>query len=100
MSYLFSESQSHPRKDSATMESPLQREFEYFLANKDELLQQYNGKFVVIKDQCVIGTYADEVTAVTETQKTHPLGTFLVQKIEPGDAAYNQTFHSRVAFAR
>lgn len=82
------------------MESPLKREFEYYLANQDALIAKYNGKVVAIKDQKVLGAYADEATAVAETQRHHALGTFLVQRVEPGTGAYTQTFHSRVAFAR
>jgi Family of unknown function (DUF5678) len=81
------------------MPSPLQKEFEYFRAHNAELLSKYNGKFVVIKDQQVIGDYDDELRAIEETRKQHELGTFLVQKVEPGDAGTSQTFHSRVTFA-
>jgi hypothetical protein len=81
------------------MPSPLQQEFEYFLAHKSELLAKYNGQFVVIKDRKVIGAYNDQLQAIAETQRTHALGSFLVQKVEPGDAGTSQTFHSRVTFA-
>lgn len=81
------------------MESPLKREFDFFLANQAELVKKYNGKFIVIKNQVVIGAYDDQATAVSETKKAHELGTFLVQKVEPGDQSYTQTFHSRVTFA-
>lgn len=78
-------------------ESPLKKEFSWYIAHQDELVQKYNGRFVVIKDEQVIADYADEQTAVFQSQKSHPLGTFLVQKVEPGPGAYTQTFHSRVA---
>ncbi|MGH7703100.1 MAG: DUF5678 domain-containing protein [Gemmatimonadales bacterium] len=81
------------------MDSPLKREFEYYLAHQDELVKEYNGKFVVIKNQGVIGAYGDQLTAISETTKHHEMGTFLVQKVEPGSGAYTQTFHSRVDFA-
>lgn len=81
------------------MESPLKKEFEYYLAHQDELVKKYNGKFIVIKDQRVIGEYASQISAINETRKSHKPGTFLVQKVEPGDSAYTQTFHSRVAFS-
>lgn len=77
----------------------LKNEFDYYLANQDELVRQYNGKFIVIKDKQVLGAYSNQMSAVSETQKEgHKIGTFLVQKVEPGSAAYSQTFHSRVAF--
>lgn len=82
----------------ASMSSPLEQEFQFYLDNQESLVGEYHGKFIVIKDKKVIGVYDDELTAVQETQKSHEIGTFLVQKVEPGEAAYTQTFHSRVAF--
>jgi hypothetical protein len=81
------------------MDSPLIREFDYYLAHQDELVRQYNGRFIVIKDHAVLGSYDDQLQAITETAKNHEIGTFLVQKVEPGPGAYTQTFHSRVTFA-
>jgi len=82
-----------------TVNSQLKKEFESYLANQDEMVRQYNGKFIVLKDEKVLGAYDDELTAITETQKTHQLGTFLVQQVSPGTNAYSQTFHSRVVFS-
>lgn len=81
------------------MSSPLEREFEYFLAHQNELVQKYRGKFVVIKDERVIGAYDSELEAINETVKKHELGTFLVQQAEPGSESYTQVYHSRVAFS-
>ena len=81
------------------MANLLEKEFQYYLDHQDELVAKHNGKFVVIKDCAVIGVYDTEFGAVTETQKSYPLGTFLVQKCEPGSENYTQTFHSRVIFA-
>lgn len=81
-----------------SMSSPLSQEFEFYLANQDKIVSEYNNKYVVIKDRKIVGAYDDELTAVSESQKHFELGTFLVQKVEPGDNAYTQTFHSRVVF--
>lgn len=78
----------------------LKQEFEYFLAHKDELVKKYLNKYLVIKDQQVIGSYDDQQTAYFETQKTHEIGTFLIQLASPDEAAYTQTFRSRVSFAK
>lgn len=80
------------------MTNPLANEFEYYLANQDEIVAEYEGKFVVIKNQKIIGAYDNELEAISETRKEHEPGTFLVQLVGPGDAEYTQTFHSRVAF--
>ena len=81
------------------MSSPLQKEFDFYLANQADMVEKYDGKYIVIKDETVVGEYDDELTAVTETQKSHQLGTFLVQKVSEGDAEYSQTFHSRVVLS-
>lgn len=80
------------------MNDQLKKEFKYYLDHQAEMVEKYNGKYVVIKEGQVIGAYNTDLQAVTETQKSHRLGTFLVQRVSPGDAAYTQTFHSRVVF--
>ena len=84
---------------SISSKSPLEKEFKYFLDHHKELVRKHKGKCVVIKGREVIGVYDDEVEAIRETQLKHELGTFLVQKCEPGSESYTRTFHSRVAFA-
>lgn len=75
----------------------LKKEFEYYLANQDELVTKHNGKYLVIKDSEVIGVFDDIKTAIETTSKTHLIGTFLVQKCTSGDTDHTVTFHSRVA---
>ena len=79
------------------MAENLEKEFKYYLENQKELVKKYNGKFIVIKDLNVIGAYDSELEAVQKTSEKHELGTFLVQKCEPGNESYTQTYHSRIA---
>lgn len=81
------------------MTAALNEEFQYFLDHQDELVRQYRGKFVVIKGSAVIGVFDSELEAIERTSQEQELGTFLVQKCEPGSEGYSQTYHSRVAFA-
>jgi len=76
----------------------LEKEFKYYLANQQELVKTYLGKYLVIKDEKVIGAYDSREYALQETTKVHPMGTFLIQLCSPGDTAYSQTFHSRVLY--
>jgi hypothetical protein len=78
------------------MLKPLEIEFKYYLEHQNDLVKKYNGKFIVIYGQGVIGDYDSEIRAIEETSKKYKLGTFLVQKCEPGIESYNQTYHSRV----
>lgn len=75
----------------------LERDFNYYLENKSTLLADYLGKFIVIKDCKVIGSFDDRLKAVIETSKTHKVGTFLVQHVLPGNEEEHARFHSRVA---
>ena len=81
------------------MSSTLEKEFQFYLDHQDEMVEKYDGKFIVLKDGVVLGAYDDEVTAVAEAEKAHQIGTFLVQRVSRGTAAYTQTFHSRVVFS-
>lgn len=83
-----------------TETTPLEKEFQYYLDHQAELAQEYAGKVIVLKDCEVIGVFEDELEAVEETSKAHPLGTFLVQRCDPDPESTVQTFHSRVHFAR
>ena len=76
----------------------LAEEFEFYLNHQDELVKEYAGKYIVIKDRKVLGAYGSEAEAIRETTREHTLGTFIVQKCEAGNEAYTQVFHSRVAF--
>ncbi|MHB8779811.1 MAG: hypothetical protein ACYC55_00295 [Candidatus Geothermincolia bacterium] len=76
----------------------LEREFQYYLEHQEELAQAYDGKFVVIKGETILGVYDSQDEAINETTKTEALGTFLVQKVSTGEESYTQIFHSRAAF--
>ena len=80
------------------MRNQLKKDFAYYLDHQDEMVEKYDGKYIVIRDGQVLGDYDDELTASTETQKSHKLGTFLVQRVSKGTDAYTQTFRSRVVF--
>lgn len=47
----------------------LKHEFDYYRAHQSELLKLYNGKYVVIKGETVLGAYDDASTAIQETSK-------------------------------
>ncbi|HYV90184.1 MAG TPA: DUF5678 domain-containing protein [Chitinophagales bacterium] len=77
----------------------LEKEFQYYLDHQPELVEKYQGKFVVIQDEKVIGIYDSEIEAYTKSIKENELGTFLIQEAQPGDKNYTQRFHSRVIFS-
>ena len=78
------------------MVDELDKQFKFHLENQDEFVEQYDGKVIVLENEKVLGSYESELDAVNETRRRHELGTFLVQRVSPGDEAYSVTFHSRV----
>ena len=78
-----------------------EKEFQYYLNNQSDLHEKYEGRFLAIKGESVIGDYATEQEAYLQTKKSHEVGTFLIQKCtngDPGESGHVQIFHSRVAF--
>ena len=77
-------------------DQPLKKEFEFFLNHQTDLVKQYDGKFIVIKNEQVVGAYNSQEEAFAEASKKFDAGTFLIQECRPGAEVYTQTFHSRV----
>lgn len=77
----------------------LDKEFKYYLDHQGELVKQYNGRFIVIIGEKVVGDYDSYEQALYESMNKHELGTFLIQECTKGKESYTQTFHSRVVFA-
>ena len=76
----------------------LQKDFDYYLAHQDELVKQFNNKFLVINNQKVFAAYDNELQAYLEAKKNFQPGLFMIQKCTSGDQDYTYTFHSRVSF--
>jgi hypothetical protein len=76
----------------------LDKEFKYFVDHQDELVKKYEGRFIVIVDESVVGAYSSDAEAYVEATKTRKPGTFLIQHCIPGATAYRQSFHSRAVF--
>lgn len=62
--------------------------FNWYLSNQDKLVEQYNGKYLVIKDNQVVAVYDDENTAYFEASDKYGLGNFILQLCTPGKDAY------------
>lgn len=75
----------------------LEKDFLYYRNNQKDLVEKYEGKFIVIKNQEVQGVYDSEIEAYEKAQEKFELGTFLIQLVKSGEESYTQTFYSRVA---
>ena len=77
----------------------LDKEFKYYLDNQDKLVEKYNGRYLVIVGEEVVGDYGSHLEAVLESKKKYKMGTFLTQLCTPGDEAYTVRFYSPIVFA-
>jgi hypothetical protein len=59
----------------------LETEWEFYEKNRDELVEKYCGKFVVISGNKVVSVYDDENVAYFETAKTIPRGSFMIHHV-------------------
>ncbi|MDR2717895.1 MAG: hypothetical protein LBB89_07525, partial [Treponema sp.] len=55
-------------------------DFNYFLENMVNFYRAYGQKFVVVKNQGILGIYENFNNALESTLKTEELGTFLIQE--------------------
>ncbi|OFY61629.1 MAG: hypothetical protein A2Y71_03060 [Bacteroidetes bacterium RBG_13_42_15] len=76
----------------------LDKEFNFYIKNQDKLLEKYNGRFIVIVGEEIVGDYNNLEEAYNESIKKHELGTFLIQQCLPGKESFTQTFHTRAIF--
>ena len=70
--------------------------FKYYLEHQDELVEKYNGKYLVITKDGVQETYDNEPQGYYEAIKNYGLGSFIIQLCTPGDSAYTQHYFSPV----
>jgi len=66
----------------------LENEWEFYENNRVELLENYNGKYIVISGNKVVSAYDDENTAYFETVKTLPLGSFMIHHVMEEEEVY------------
>ena len=73
------------------------RDYDYFINNLADLYAEYGHRFLVIKEQSVIGAYADLKTAYRETIATEKLGTFIIQECVDDPQKLVQNFQFNVS---
>jgi hypothetical protein len=72
----------------------LEKEFKYYLDNQDEIVDKFNGKVLVIKDNKVEYDAENLYEAYKWGIDRYKLGTFLIQKCSPGNKDYTSYIYS------
>lgn len=76
----------------------LDKAFYYYLEHQEDLVKQYNGRVLVIRDNEVVGDFKDNADAYTFGMETYGGGNFLIQRWSPGDEDYTISIGSRAIF--
>lgn len=76
------------------------KNYEYFISHFDELYLKFPEKYIVIKNQSILGAYDSFNDAYTITISTEELGTFLIQECTKNtEKSINNFFSNNVVFA-
>jgi hypothetical protein len=70
------------RKD---IEKRLLENFRWYLDNQDKLVENYNGKHLVIVDKNVVDAYDNHEDSYFGAVEKYGLGNFSLQKCSPGE---------------
>ena len=78
------------------MNEALRKEFKDYLAHQGDIVAKYNGRVIALKDGVVLGDFDSAGTAMLDLQDSHPLGTYLIQRVSPGDKDTTVSVYSPV----
>ncbi|MDO9577210.1 MAG: hypothetical protein Q7J16_04945 [Candidatus Cloacimonadales bacterium] len=70
----------------------LEKEFAFFTANRSQLIEEYNGKFIVIVGEEVKGSFESKLDALKEGVDKFGLGKFFIEFCTKDENFYNWTF--------
>ena len=73
--------------------------FKYYLEHQEELVKKYDGKYLIITSEGVVGAYDTLNEGYEVAIKTYGKGNFMLQLCSEGEQDYSQRFFtSRVVF--
>ena len=74
----------------------IDRNYQYFLNNRDYLARHYYGRFIIIYNQQVVEDFDSEIKAYIEGKKKYGLGNFIIQYCVPEEEEQFQSFRSPI----
>ena len=76
----------------------LEREFQYYKDHEADLVRRFEGKYIGIVGDQVVGPFDTGIEAYTILKEKYGLGHFLLQHVIPDSENRTQRYYSRVAF--
>lgn len=61
----------------------LDRQYKFFIQNKEWLLEKYEGQWVVIHNEKVVDSFGSEKDAYVYCVQHFTIGTFFIQQVVP-----------------
>jgi hypothetical protein len=81
-------------------ENAMSTQLDMYKARQAELVRQYDGKIIAVKDGDVQGVYPSKTEALDAMCERFSPGEFLIIKCTPGDEEYTLRFRSRAVFSQ
>ena len=75
-------------------------QLDMYKARQAEIVREFNGKIIAVKDGEVLGAYPSKTEALDAMCERFAPGTFLIIKCTPGDEEYTLRFRSRAVFSQ
>ncbi|MEK7253409.1 MAG: hypothetical protein AAB316_01585 [Bacteroidota bacterium] len=72
-------------KEAAIEKYPTYKEYLWYEAHEEEILQRYFGRFVVVSGKKIIGDFGSLAAALQETLKHQKPGSFIIQHALPAN---------------
>ena len=78
----------------AEFRQAFETELAFFIEHQDELVRKHRGRTLVIRGERVEGVYDSTLDAYLDAQAKFDLGSYMIQRCEPGPGAYTVTVSS------
>lgn len=84
----------HSQQGDRNMNEPLEREFEFYLRNQENLVKSYEGKLIAIKNEQILGAFDSYLEAAEVIFADYDRGSVLFQEVSQDKESNIVTFHS------
>ena len=75
-----------------------EKELNYFIANQERLLREYEGQTLVLRGEEVVSAHPNILEAYLDAKTKYEPGTFMIQPCTAGSDAYTVTITSHELF--
>jgi hypothetical protein len=73
------------KEKASEIDARLDANYDWYIANQEELVKKYNGKQLLIVDRKVAGAYDKRIDAYVDGANNYGFGNFSLQRCSPGE---------------